>query len=104
MMGWIFRNPKLAALWALGTMASVGAFFAEGGGQQKLAAQAETIRAQKEELANPTTSHTFAIEQESEDGFTPDKELFVDEDAAQATAQQSHSGETPEAGHEAPQP
>jgi hypothetical protein len=40
----LFRDWRFALLWAIGISASVAAFFADGGGQERLAANAQEIR------------------------------------------------------------
>lgn len=49
----IFRNWKLALLWAIGITASAAAFIEKDGGQAKMQASADQIRAQKEQVAAP---------------------------------------------------
>lgn len=47
----IFRDWKIALLWAIGLTASTAAFFEGGGGHDKLEASAAQIRAQREQQA-----------------------------------------------------
>lgn len=49
----IFRNWKFAMLWAIGLAATAAAFMEKDGGQAKLQASADQIRAQGE-LVAPT--------------------------------------------------
>lgn len=47
----IFRDWKIALLWAIGLTASTAAFFERDGGHDQLEASAAQIRAQKAQLA-----------------------------------------------------
>ncbi len=69
----IFRNWKFAILWVIGTMASVGAFFADGGGQKKLEQAAVQVSKSQTTVA-PAQSDSIDNEA-TDDGFTSDKEL-----------------------------
>lgn len=52
----LFRNWKLALVWALAVSASVGAFFAEGGRHEQLEADVEKIRAGRSHAAAPVAA------------------------------------------------
>lgn len=51
----LFRNWKLALVWALGVSISVGLFFAEGGRHEELESNVEKIRAGRGQSAPAPT-------------------------------------------------
>lgn len=60
----IFRNWKVAALWAVGLTASVGAFFSDGGGHEQLEHSADQIRESRAQASSSPV--TEAAEPEPE--------------------------------------
>lgn len=52
----LFRNWKVALLWAIGVSASVGAFFADGGRHEQMEAEIGMIREQRSHAAAPQAS------------------------------------------------
>ncbi len=81
----IFRNWKFAGLWAIGTMASVGAYFADGGGPEKLDQAAAQAAAHQTAVAAPEPA-VAASEGAKDDGFTSDQELSGESEAAEVPA------------------
>ncbi len=83
----IFRNWKFALLWAVGTIASIGAFFAGDGGHKKLEQAAAQISEARSTPAVAAPDSPQADEsQEADDGFTSDKELNSELEAAENAA------------------
>ena len=83
----IFRNWKFALLWAIGTIASIGAFFADDGGHKKLEQVAVQVSESRSTPAVEVPGSPQADEtKDVDDGFTSDKELNseleADENAA----------------------
>lgn len=83
----IFRNWKFALLWAIGTMASIGAFFADDAGHKKLEQAAAKVSESRsspavQEPGSPQADET----KEVDDGFTSDKELNSELEAAENAA------------------
>jgi hypothetical protein len=59
----LFTNWKFALLWAIGISASVAAFFADGGGHEELAANAEQIREKRGNAYREDAGEAQPIEQ-----------------------------------------
>ena len=93
----LFRNWKLALLWALGVSASVGAFFAEGGRHEQLEANVATIREQRSHAA-PATAPVAAQASPS-----PGAVANEDEDAGEVHGQGSENEAEDDAGWAKPQ-
>lgn len=72
----LFRNRWAALLWAGSVMASMALFVSEDGGSQQVEAAAKQIKAQRQARS------IDAMPPSPPAGFTPDEDLFVDEDAA----------------------
>jgi hypothetical protein len=83
----IFRNWKFALLWAVGTIASIGAFFADDGGHKKLEQAAAKVSESRSTpaLAQPDPA-PGGDATEVDDGFTSDKELNSEIEAAENPA------------------
>ncbi len=83
----IFRNWKFALLWAIGIFASIGAFFANDGGHEKLEQAAVQISEARSSSAVPAPDSPQAGETpEADDGFTSDKELNSELEAEENAA------------------
>ncbi len=75
----LFRDWRMALLWAVGLTAGVAAFFAEGGGHEDLAKSADQIRAARHVTDNaasgpapgatPTQAPVPVAEEEDGPGF-----------------------------------
>lgn len=79
----LFRNRWIAVVWAMSVLGSIAMFVSEGGGSTQVEVAARQIREQR---AGPSPD---AMMHDETAGFTPDEELFIDEDAAAAAQQQS---------------
>lgn len=72
----LFRNRWAALLWAGSVMASMALFVSEDGGSKQIEAAAKQIKAQRQ-AQSTDAAPTSAVA-----SFTPDEDLFVDEDPA----------------------
>ena len=72
----VFRNRWIALLWAGSVMASMALFVSEDGGSKQIETAAKQIKAQRQPPSPDAAPTSVAAR------FTPDEDLFVNEDAA----------------------
>lgn len=64
----IFRSRWIAIIWAMGVLFSIGTFFSQGGGQEKLTKAASDIRAQQQAKVTQASVEVAEIQDPAEDG------------------------------------
>lgn len=80
----IFRSRWIAIVWAMGVLFSIGTFFSDGGGQEKLTQAASDIRAKQQATVNQAqvaqaNVEVAEIEDAAEDGgFAGDEAIRPD--------------------------
>ena len=62
----LFRSRWIAAIWVLATLASIGAYFGEGGASGSLTATTERIKAQQAQMSAPAPTPTAFMEADEE--------------------------------------
>ncbi|HVR91966.1 MAG TPA: hypothetical protein VHG29_12870 [Novosphingobium sp.] len=74
MMQLLFRNRWLALMWVVVSLISIGSYFGEGGGHEKVDRASAQLRAQQAEMQKDDGGHSFVIDADS-DGFSSEEEL-----------------------------
>lgn len=74
MMQLLFRNRWLALMWVAVSLISIGSYFSEGGGHERIDQASAQLRARQAEMEKDDGGHSFVIEA-GDDGFSSEEEL-----------------------------